>query len=72
MDSMGVNSPDASAVFDGNDKMWGETMIAGSRAGLFGLACLASLAGGIMPSSAADYPDHPVRWLIGFPPGGPV
>ena len=72
MDSMGVKSPDASAVFDGNDKMWGETMIAGSRAGLFGLACLASLAGGIMPSSAADYPDHPVRWLIGFAPGGPV
>jgi tripartite-type tricarboxylate transporter receptor subunit TctC len=46
-------------------------MIALSRAGLFGLACLASLAGGIT-SSAAGYPDHPVRWLIGFPPGGPV
>ena len=46
-------------------------MTALSRAGLFGLACLASLAGGITPS-AAGYPDHPVRWLIGFPPGGPV
>jgi tripartite-type tricarboxylate transporter receptor subunit TctC len=47
-------------------------MIALSRAGLFGLACLASLAGGIARSSAADYPNHPVRWLIGFAAGGPV
>jgi len=47
-------------------------MIAFSRAGLFGLACFASLALGITPSSAASYPDRPVRWLIGFPPGGPV
>jgi tripartite-type tricarboxylate transporter receptor subunit TctC len=47
-------------------------MIPFSRAGLFGLACLASLALGITPSSAANYPDRPVRWLIGFPPGGPV
>jgi tripartite-type tricarboxylate transporter receptor subunit TctC len=47
-------------------------MTAVSRAGLFGLACLASLAGGIAPTSAAGYPDHPVRWLIGFPAGGPV
>jgi len=53
-------------------------MIAFARAGLFGLACLAclsglaGLAGAITPSSAADYPDRPVRWLIGFPAGGPV
>ena len=47
-------------------------MIAASRAALFGLACLASLAGVITPSAAADYPNRPVRWLIGFPPGGPV
>jgi tripartite-type tricarboxylate transporter receptor subunit TctC len=47
-------------------------MIAFSRAGLFGLACLASVALGIASSSAADYPNRPVRWLIGFPPGGPV
>jgi len=59
-------------VFDRNGKMLGEIMIARSRAGLFGLACLASLTGGIIPSFAADYPDHPVRWLIGFAPGGPV
>jgi tripartite-type tricarboxylate transporter receptor subunit TctC len=38
---------------------------------LFGLACLASLAG-ITRSSAADYPNRPVHWLIGFAAGGPV
>ncbi|HEX3117324.1 MAG TPA: tripartite tricarboxylate transporter substrate binding protein [Bradyrhizobium sp.] len=47
-------------------------MIAHARAGLLGLACLASPAFGIAPCSAADYPNRPVRWLIGFPPGGPV
>jgi len=47
-------------------------LIAASRAPLVALACLASLAGGTLPSSAADYPDHPVRWLIGFSAGGPV
>jgi tripartite-type tricarboxylate transporter receptor subunit TctC len=38
---------------------------------LFGLACLANLAG-ITRSSAADYPNRPVHWLIGFAAGGPV
>jgi tripartite-type tricarboxylate transporter receptor subunit TctC len=52
--------------------MSGETMIAFRRAGLVGLACLASLAGGIASSAAANYPDRPVRWLIGFAAGGPV
>src|SRR3984885_11597552 len=47
-------------------------MIACSRASLFGLICLASFAFGIAPCSAADYPNRPVRWIIGFPPGGPV
>ena len=47
-------------------------MIVFPRAGLFGLAFLAGLAGGIAPSQAAGYPDHPVRWLIGFAAGGPV
>jgi len=47
-------------------------MIAFLRAVMFGLVCLASLAAGVTPSSAADYPNRPVRWLIGFAAGGPV
>jgi tripartite-type tricarboxylate transporter receptor subunit TctC len=39
---------------------------------LTGLICLFSLAGGAAPTSAADYPNRPVRWLIGFAAGGPV
>jgi tripartite-type tricarboxylate transporter receptor subunit TctC len=42
------------------------------RAASFGALCLVGLAAGSGPSSAADYPNHPVRWLIGFAPGGPV
>jgi tripartite-type tricarboxylate transporter receptor subunit TctC len=34
-----------------------------------GLVCL---AGGTAPLSAADYPNRPVHWLIGFSAGGPV
>jgi tripartite-type tricarboxylate transporter receptor subunit TctC len=59
-------------LFDRSEKTLGETMIALARAGLFGLAWLAGVAGAITPSSAAGYPDRPVRWLIGFPAGGPV
>jgi tripartite-type tricarboxylate transporter receptor subunit TctC len=44
-------------------------MIASLRVALFALAWLAA---GIAPSAAADYPDRPVRWLIGFTAGGPV
>jgi len=47
-------------------------MIAFLRAGFFSLLCLASLAAGTAPSSAADYPNRPVHWLIGFAAGGPV
>ncbi len=47
-------------------------MFAFSRATMFRLVCLASLAAGIAPSFAADYPNRPVRWLIGFTAGGPV
>ena len=46
------------------------------RAPLIGLACLlaclATLASGTGPAAAADYPNRPVRWLIGFTAGGPV
>src|SRR6201986_2576576 len=47
-------------------------MISALRAALFSLVCLSGLAAGISPSSAADYPNRPVRWLIGFAAGGPV
>ncbi len=47
-------------------------MIALLRAAVFGLVCLLSLAAGTAPSSAADYPNRPVHWLIGFAAGGPV
>ena len=47
-------------------------MFAFIRTALFGLVCLTSILTGIAPSSAADYPNRPVRWLIGFAAGGPV
>ncbi|HEY3794952.1 MAG TPA: tripartite tricarboxylate transporter substrate-binding protein, partial [Bradyrhizobium sp.] len=47
-------------------------MIALLRGALFSLVCLLCLAAGTLPSSAADYPVRPVRWLIGFAAGGPV
>ena len=43
-----------------------------TRATLVSLACLAGLTAGIAPAAAADYPNRPVRWLIGFAAGGPV
>ena len=42
------------------------------RAAMLGAACLASLAAGTGRAAAADYPNRPVRWLIGFTAGGPV
>ena len=42
------------------------------RATIFSLICLLAMASGIAPSSAADYPNRPVKWLIGFAAGGPV
>jgi tripartite-type tricarboxylate transporter receptor subunit TctC len=47
-------------------------MIAFWRARLSGLVFLLSLAGGVTAASAADYPNRPVRWMIGFAAGGPV
>jgi tripartite-type tricarboxylate transporter receptor subunit TctC len=63
---------DAREVKRRRHRKWQEAMIAFSRAGLFALACLASFAGGVAPSAAADYPNRPVHWLIGFSAGGPV
>jgi tripartite-type tricarboxylate transporter receptor subunit TctC len=42
------------------------------RAAAIGLICLSSMFGSAAPASAADYPNRPVRWLIGFAAGGPV
>src|ERR1700737_3272894 len=47
-------------------------MIAFLRAAIFTLFFPLGLAGTIPTSSAADYPNRPVRWLIGFAAGGPV
>lgn len=47
-------------------------MLGFARSALFGMVCLVSLAAGITPSSAGDYPNRPVHWLIGFAAGGPV
>jgi tripartite-type tricarboxylate transporter receptor subunit TctC len=55
-----------------HQQMTGATMIALLRAAALSLICLASLAGAAAPASAGDYPNRPVRWLIGFAAGGPV
>jgi tripartite-type tricarboxylate transporter receptor subunit TctC len=47
-------------------------MIGFLRAAMLSVACLASLAAAGAPASAADYPNRPVHWLIGFAAGGPV
>jgi tripartite-type tricarboxylate transporter receptor subunit TctC len=47
-------------------------MLGRVRAAWVGLACLSIVAGGIAPATAADYPNRPVHWLIGFTAGGPV
>jgi tripartite-type tricarboxylate transporter receptor subunit TctC len=43
-----------------------------SRAAVIRMICLLGFAGGVAPAAAADYPNRPVRWLIGFAAGGPV
>jgi tripartite-type tricarboxylate transporter receptor subunit TctC len=47
-------------------------MIVLLRAVLCSLMLWAALAAGAAPAVAADYPNRPVRWLIGFAAGGPV
>src|SRR5579872_3484957 len=42
------------------------------RAAIIGLIGVLSVAAAATPTLAADYPNRPVRWLIGFAPGGPV
>jgi tripartite-type tricarboxylate transporter receptor subunit TctC len=56
-----------------NDKkMTGASMSGFLRGSAFALFWLVSITAGTSPSSAADYPNRPVRWLIGFSAGGPV
>src|SRR5499427_7354247 len=50
----------------------GDVMLRILRNSVFGLALLSSLAGISSPVSAADYPNRPVHWLIGFAADGPV
>ncbi len=45
-------------------------MIAFLRTGLVSLVCVFGILAA--PAQAADYPNRPVRWLIGFAAGGPV
>ena len=40
------------------------------RAAFYSLVLWANLAAAA-PAAAADYPNRPVRWLIGFPPAVP-
>jgi tripartite-type tricarboxylate transporter receptor subunit TctC len=47
-------------------------MIGLLRKALPALVFILSLATSATPSLAADYPNRPVRWLIGFAAGGPV
>ena len=42
------------------------------RAAIIGLIGLVGNVGGAQPALSADYPNRPVRWLIGFSAGGPV
>src|SRR5579871_693384 len=44
----------------------------GLRAAVIAMIGLLGLASGAQPTFAADYPNRPVRWLIGFAAGGPV
>src|SRR3979490_2536625 len=49
----------------------GEIMTALFVAAFYSLVLWATLAAAA-PAAAADYPNRPVRWLIGFAAGGPV
>jgi tripartite-type tricarboxylate transporter receptor subunit TctC len=44
--------------------------IMAGRLGVFVLAAVALIGGAGAANAADDYPNHPVRWLVGYPPGG--
>jgi len=58
-------------ILNDNDKITGATMSGFLRSALLGLVSLC-LSVGPMPAQAGGYPDHPVRFINGFAPGGPV
>src|SRR5262249_55669259 len=49
-----------------------EHMMNFARPAILALFCLSSSIFTLSPASAADYPNRPVKWLIGFAAGGPV
>src|SRR6202046_4550828 len=44
--------------------------IVAGRLGVFVLAAVALIGGAGAANAADDYPNHPIRWLVGYPPGG--
>jgi tripartite-type tricarboxylate transporter receptor subunit TctC len=44
--------------------------IVAGRLGVFILSALALIGGTAAAHAADDYPNHPVRWLVGYPPAG--
>jgi tripartite-type tricarboxylate transporter receptor subunit TctC len=59
--------------FNEATEMTGAAMLGFLRAVSFSAFCLVGAAAVSVPAVAAEsYPNRPVRWLIGFPPGGPV
>jgi tripartite-type tricarboxylate transporter receptor subunit TctC len=44
--------------------------IVARRLSVFVLAAVALIGGAGVANAAGDYPNHPVRWLVGYPPGG--
>jgi tripartite-type tricarboxylate transporter receptor subunit TctC len=55
-----------------DNKTMGGVMLRILRNAVFGLVFLSGLFNTAPPASAADYPNRPVHWLIGFAAGGPV
>src|ERR1700743_2289108 len=54
------------------NKITGGFMLRVLRAIMFGVTFACALGAGTPRSQAGDYPDHPVRFINGFAPGGPV